>query len=320
MAEATGRITLWAVEVFVATAEEQSISAAARRLGASPSSVSQQLSNLENAVAATLLNRRERPVTLTAAGETFRRRAQTILNEAALAKSELAGMNHGALTRLRLGMIEDFDAGVTPLLLGQLAGEMQSTQFLLETGASHRLFDQLDARALDLVVAADLGSVASWMEVHPLMQEPFVAVVPKGAIPKGDVLDALKKLPLIQYTTRHHMGRVVAEHLGQQKLRLSQSFELDSYSAIMAMVAGGAGWSILTPLGVTHAKRFRDQVDVLPLPFAPLTRTITLTARKGDMGDIPQEVAERLRKLLLERIIQPGHAQLPWLKPELRLL
>ena len=142
----------------MATAEEQSISAAARRLNASPSSVSQQLSNLEAGVGATLLNRRERPVTLTPAGEVFRRRAQAILNEAALAKSELTRMDHSSLTQLRLGMIEDFDAGVTPLLLGQLAREMKSTQFLLETGASHRLFDQLDARALDVVVAADLGA------------------------------------------------------------------------------------------------------------------------------------------------------------------
>ena len=49
-----GRITLWAIEIFVATADEGSISAAARRLGASPSAVSQQLTNLEAAVGASL--------------------------------------------------------------------------------------------------------------------------------------------------------------------------------------------------------------------------------------------------------------------------
>lgn len=272
MADGSGRITLWAVEVFIATAEEQSISAAARRLGASPSSVSQQLSNLEAAVGATLLNRKERPVSLTRAGEVFRRRAETILNEAALAKSEMAAMDHRTLTRLRLGMIEDFDAGVTPALLSALAQEMDGTQFLLETGASHRLIDQLDARALDVVVAADLGASAPWMEVYPLLREPFVSVVPKGTISGDNVLETLLEMPLIQYSTRHHMGRMVADHLSRQKLTLSRSFELDSYSAIMAMVANGAGWTILTPLGVTHAMRFRDQVDVLPLPFAPLPR------------------------------------------------
>ncbi|MFV2037990.1 MAG: LysR family transcriptional regulator, partial [Paracoccaceae bacterium] len=74
MVETPKKITLWGIEVFVATAQEQSISAAARRLGASPSSISQQLSNLETALGAPLLNRRERPVTLTPAGEAFRTR------------------------------------------------------------------------------------------------------------------------------------------------------------------------------------------------------------------------------------------------------
>ena len=39
MVAASGRVTLWGIEVFVATAQERSISAAARRLGASPSAV-----------------------------------------------------------------------------------------------------------------------------------------------------------------------------------------------------------------------------------------------------------------------------------------
>ena len=38
-----GRVTLWAVEVFVALAEEGAISAVARRLGVSASGVSQQI-------------------------------------------------------------------------------------------------------------------------------------------------------------------------------------------------------------------------------------------------------------------------------------
>ena len=77
-----GRITLWAIEIFVATADEGSISAAARRLGTSPSTVSQQLTNLETAVGANLLLRNARPVSLTLAGEIFLRRAKAIIAEA----------------------------------------------------------------------------------------------------------------------------------------------------------------------------------------------------------------------------------------------
>jgi DNA-binding transcriptional LysR family regulator len=286
MTSTSGRITLWGVEVFLATAEEASISAAARRLGTSAATVSQQLTNLETALGATLLNRGERPVTLTPAGEMFLRRANTILNEADQARAELAMADLSRLTRFRLGMIEDFDADVTPRLLSLMAEELRSCQFLLETGASHRLYDLLDARALDVIVAADMGA-GEGMEVHPLLVEPFVVAAPKGTV-RGDVLTDLRRLPLIQYTTRHYMGRLIADHLARQNLLLAHRFELDSYHAIMAMVAQGAGWTILTPLGWMRAQRFQAQVEVLPLPFAPLSRTISLTARRGVLGDMPE--------------------------------
>jgi DNA-binding transcriptional LysR family regulator len=321
MAEAQGRITLWGVEVFLAAAEERSISAAARRLGASVSGVSQQLSALELALGVTLMDRSARPMRLTPAGEMFRRRAQVIVNEAEQARAELASGDLAGLTRLRLGMVEDFDSDVTPRLLTALAAELTHCQFLLETGASHRLFEQLDTRALDMVVAADMGAPAEWMEVHPLLTEPFVVAVPRGAVAPGDeVLAQLRALPLILYTQRHHMGRQIAGHLARQDLMLAHRFELDSYHAIMAMVAEGAGWTILTPLGFLHAQRFRDRAEVLPLPFAPLSRTISLNARRGVLKGMPEQVAGRLRPLLQELIVAPAVARMPWIAGDLRVL
>lgn len=321
MAEAQGRITLWGVEVFLAAAEERSISAAARRLGASVSGVSQQLSALELALGVTLMDRSARPMRLTPAGEMFRRRAQVIVNEAEQARAELASGDLAGLTRLRLGMVEDFDSDVTPRLLTAMAAELTHCQFLLETGASHRLFEQLDTRALDMVVAADMGAAADWMEVHPLLTEPFIVAAPRGAVdPTGDVLAQLRSLPLILYTQRHHMGRQIAAHFALQDLRPAHRFELDSYHAIMAMVVEGAGWTILTPLGFLHAQRFRDRADVLPLPFAPLSRTISLNARRSVLKGMPEQVATRLRPLLQELIVAPAVCRMPWIEGELRVL
>jgi len=320
MVHTSGRITLWGIEAFVATAEEGSVSAAARRLGASPSGISQQISGLEAALGAPLMDRSTRPVTLTPAGQMFRRRAQSILAEAQQAQAEVKAQDLSALTDFRLGMIEDFDADVTPRLLSDMAEELKTCQFVLETGASHRLFDLLDARALDVIVAADMGAAADWMEVHPLLQEPFVAAVPKGGVAGGDALEALRALPLIQYTLRHHMGRQIADHLARQNLTLAHRFELDSYHAILAMVAGGAGWTILTPLGYLRAQRFHDKVELMPLPFAPLSRTISLSARKGVLQDMPARIAGRLRPLIRELIVSPATQRMPWLGGDLKVL
>lgn len=317
MVETAGRVTLWGIEVFLAIAEERSISAAARRLGASNSSTSQQLSNIETALGTRLVDRSARPLGLTPAGELFRRRARVIVDEADQARAELAMGDHAELSRLRLGMIEDFDADVTPRFLGEMAESFTRTRFLLETGPSHRLNDQLDARALDVIVAADIGAPADWMEVHPLIEEPFVAAAPRGV---GGGLDALRALPLIQYSTRHRMGRVIAEHLARQDLALAHRFELDSYHAIMAMVAAGAGWTILTPLGVLRAHRFVDAVALHPLPVEPLTRRISLSARAGVLGEMPGEMSDRLKRLLGGLIVAPAHERYGFLKDGLRVL
>lgn len=312
MVDTPGRLTLWGIEVFAAVAEERSVSAAARRLDASPSAVSQQLANLEAALGATLFDRSARPLALTPAGDLFRLRAQAILNEAAEARAELGSHDLSRLARFNLGVIEDFDAEVTPRLLGQIGDMLRGTRFLLQTGASHRLYDLLEARVLDIIVATQSEAPADWMEVHPLLEEPFVVVRPKGR--KDDAL------PLIHYTRRHLMGRQIAAHLEREGLRFESRFEIDSYVSIMAMVARGMGWSILTPLGVMCGGAALDRVDIGPLPVAPLTRRISLIARRDGLFEMPGEVAGRLRPLLAERIVAPSLDRMPWLGDSLRVL
>ena len=322
MRASSGRITLWGIEVFLAVAEEGSVSAAAKRLDASVSAVSQQLSNLEAALGTVLVDRSQRPARLTVSGTILRRRANRILSEAEQARAELAAGDLSHLTDLRLGMIEDFDADVTPRLLSDMAQELTQCRFLLETGPSHRLLDLLETRTLDMIVAAEHPApVPDWMEVHPLFEEPFIAAAPKGVLsPDAEPLEALAELPLIQYTERHLMGRQIAAHLARHRLSLPHRFSLDSYHAILAMVAAGTGWTILTPLGYLRAQRFRDEVDVIPLPVPPLSRRIALMARAEILRDMPLRFATRLRPLLASMIVAPTTARYPWLGSDLRVL
>ncbi len=316
MSDTGGRLTLWGVEVFLAAAEEGSVSAAARRLGASPSAISQQITNLETVLGAELLNRSNRPMTLTPAGRMLRTRAQVIQSEAARARSEIAGLDLTRLGQLRLGMVEDFEASVTPTLIADMADSLSKTQFELQTGPSHRLLDKLEHRALDVVVAADLGPPAAWMDVRPLLRDPFVMVVPKG---HGATLEALAALPYIEYTSRHAMGRALSAHLSEQGMRTPRRFELDSYRAMLAMVAGGTGWTILTVLGAQHAGRYASEIDVHPLPVAPLSRQLSLFAHTDGMPDMAEDIAVRLRPLIQTRVVAPALQTWPWLADQIGL-
>lgn len=317
-----GRVTLWGIEVFRAIAEEGAIQGAARRLGVSASAVSQQLTSLEAALATTLIERAARPLRLSAAGSIFLRHARIMLEAAEEARAEIARADLSALPALRLGMIEDLEADVTPALLASLPEELALARFTLETGPSHHLLAQLEARTLDLVVTADLGAEArAAREVHGLIREPFVAVLPPGHAPRplgpGAAMDGL---PLIQYATRHLMGGQIAAHLIAHGHVPGARYELDSYHAILAMVAAGHGWAILTPLALHRARRFHGAVEVAPLPLPAFSRNLVISARPGALGAIPARVAERLRHLLEHEVINPALGHWPWLEGELALL
>ena len=258
---------------------------------------------------------------LTPAGEMFLKRAQTILNEAAQAAAELTVADMSSRVRLRLGMIEDFDADVTPGLLMRLSEDMPKAQFLLETGASHRMIEKLETRGLDVAVAAETADLPTNLETHPLLHDPYVVVAPKRLIrDEAKMIQVLRTHPLIQYTSRHVMGRQIAAHLARHNLVLSHRFELDSYHSIMAMVSRGEGWTILTPLGVMRAKRFMDRVDAFPLPFAPLGRQISLIARRDDAHGMAETLAGHLRPLIAEEILEFCHGRMPWLKDQMMVI
>lgn len=318
MAANSGRMTLWGIEVFVAVVKSGAISAAAKQLDSSASTVSQQITNLEATIGARLIDRATRPVELTPAGALFHRRAMTILSEAEQARSELAIYDLSQLTRFRLGMIEDFDADVTPRLLADMAEDLKGCHFVLETGASYHLAAMLESRALDVIVAADLDISADWMEIYPLLSDPFMIVAPMGTVDPGqDTLPQLLDLPFIRYSSRQMMGRQIEQHLKTIGLNLPHRFELDSYHAIMAMVAGGAGWTMTTPLGYTHARRFMGKVQVMALPFAPMARNISVFARKDALETMPRDMATSLRPLVQAMIVDPCIKEMPWLLPDL---
>ncbi len=308
------RLTLRNIEIFIAAIEEGSVAAAARRLETSPSSISQHLSNLEEDLGTTLIDRSKRPLALTPAGVLFRRRAANILNEATRARAELAAADYTTLTHLSLAVIDDFEPDVTPALMASLSTELPECHIVLRTGASHANLAALESRAVDMCIAAEPDTPETWMEAFPLLNEPFVLLTPKGVVnPAKPALPQLQNLPFIRFPRDQVVGRMIEARLTTERLALPQKFEIDSYQSIMAMVAQGTGWAIAPPMCFLRAQRFQAQVDMLPLPF-PITRRISLFARKGTLDRMPQDIATRLAGLIEDMLVDGATRDHPWLK------
>ncbi|HIP24077.1 MAG TPA: LysR family transcriptional regulator [Rhodobacteraceae bacterium] len=315
------RLTLRNIEIFIAAIEEGSVAAAARRLSTSPSSISQHLSNLEEDLGTTLIDRTKRPLALTPAGVLFRRRAANILNEATRARAELAAADYTTLTHLSLAVIDDFEPDVTPALMASLAAEMPDCHIVLQTGASHANLAALESRSVDMCIAAEPDRPESWMEIYPLLNEPFVLLAPTGIVnPSKPALPQLLSKPFIRFPRSQVVGRMIEARLTAEHITLPQKFEIDSYQSIMAMVAQGTGWAITPPMCYLRAQRFQPDVDILPLPFEGLARRISLFARKDTLDKMPSGIAARLTTLIDDALIKPTTASHPWLKDGFRRL
>jgi DNA-binding transcriptional LysR family regulator len=317
---AAGGVTLRAMEVFVAVVEAGSMSAAAGRLKASPSGVSQQVANLEQALGVKLLDRQARPIALTPAGFLFERRALAVLDEVKLARGELMELRLSSLPRLRLAMIDELDVILTPELIGALARRYPQCAFEAWSGGSLDHIAALEERRADVVVAADNGEDQDWLERHRLLREPFVLVSAKGLLdPAGDVLAQLLAAPLVRYSERLHMGRQIERHLRRIRLRPPRRYAFNSSHSVLAMVCDSGGWALTTPLSYLDGGQFHARIEIAPLPFAGFFRTVSLLARRGELGEVPAALAELCRELVEKRCVAEARKAIPWLGEAMRV-
>ena len=313
-------VTLRGLEVFEALAATGSVAQAAELTGLSQPAVSQQLRNLETALATELIDHGKRPMLLTPAGQNFLSRTEAALAQLRLAQSELTVMDLAHLSALSIGIIDDFDNDLTPRLVTTLADSLKRCKFKMVTAFSHEIVDDLISKRLHIAISASTGVMMEGVIEYPLARDPFILVTPKGSFIDGAGIDQLRRLPFLRYEREQLIGRQIEAHLARQKVELENRFEIGSHLALMAMVSRRIGWSLTTPLGFLRAGRFHAEVDAHPLPFKPFARTISLYASADWAGGVPNDVANTMRRLLQAHMIDPAVSKLPWLSGQMRLL
>lgn len=140
-----------ALELFVAVAETNSFSTAAKKLGLPKSTISRGLQRLEKELGVTLVNRTTRQVSLSTAGEALLERVGPQL--AALKKSvgELPESEEKPSGHLRITAAVDFGATWLPELVTAFVARCPSVS--VEVNVSNRLVD-LVAERFDLAFRA----------------------------------------------------------------------------------------------------------------------------------------------------------------------
>jgi DNA-binding transcriptional LysR family regulator len=164
---------------FVAVAEELHFGRAARRLHISQPPLSTQIRALEDLVGAQLLNRTQRKVELTKAGEALLREARQVLERAAGAVLAAQRASRGEAGELLVGFVSVADYNVVPPLLREFRSRAPGVRLALREATTDRLVQDLADGRIDLAFVLPPLEDAG-LEYRPVHREPLVCALPQS--------------------------------------------------------------------------------------------------------------------------------------------
>ncbi|WJY11331.1 LysR family transcriptional regulator [Pectobacteriaceae bacterium C80] len=170
-------IDMYAVHVFVTMAEAGSMTAAATRLGLTPSAVSQTIRLLEEDFGVMLVNRARRPVVLTPYGIALKNRGEILTEEIANLKAQVLEAGKGIKPDLRIGLVDSFAITCGSVFTKRLM--KSSSQLLIRTGLSPQQGEALMRRELDLIVTSDPLIDTDSVVRYRLFSEGYFIITPQ---------------------------------------------------------------------------------------------------------------------------------------------
>jgi DNA-binding transcriptional LysR family regulator len=145
--------------VFAEVVDAGSMSAAARRLGMSPSAVSQTIRALEQQGGVTLLHRSTRKLALTEAGERYYPHCRRMLEAARAAAQSLQQARDAPTGELRVSAPVGFAIHIAPALAPLLA---EAPQLRLRLLVDDAMIDLIDAR-IDVAIRVGRLADSNWV-------------------------------------------------------------------------------------------------------------------------------------------------------------
>jgi len=279
--------TLRQLHSFVAAVETGSLSAAARTLGITQPAASQQVKELERALATRLLQRGAGPLHPTAAGEavlTQARKVQAAVDDLRAAAAKFQG---GDMGRVRLGTGATACIHLLPPLLTRMKQRMPGLEIIIATGNTPDMLGRVLTGGLDLALVTLAGRLDRALEARRLIAEPLVAYAPETLLPAAASLTPamLAALPLILYESGGATRGVVDAWFRRAGLAPRPIMELGSVEAIKVLAESGLGATILPRTALPPPGAAMPE-GMASRPLRPAaTRTLAVVLRRDKLRD-----------------------------------
>lgn len=269
------------LRIFVAVAEEKSITRGASRLQISQPAVSKELRDLERSLDISLMDRTPHGISLTDAGAVLLEYARKMFGVEVEAERILDEMKGLARGRLILGASTTVGIYKMPEALRQFKDRYPNIDIQVEINNDHEIQRSLLDRRCDLAYTggfiehADLVSKA-------IMTDQLVAVASPdhpAARRRSLRLKDLAKTPLILREHGSGMRAVLERYMASKGLNMSDVMSLASTEAVKRAAALGIGVAVISSLTV-EAELKRTELVTLDVEGLPLERPIRMVQLK----------------------------------------
>lgn len=179
-ARISGEITIRRLQIFWAIAHTTSLTKAAKLLGVSQPSLSQQLANLEAVIGGRLFDRTPTSMALTELGASILGRAEAVLRSLQEFEDCLPQASRAAPRTIRIAGVASVLRGLVPAALRALRAAEPQLDFDLLEAAPTEIIDLLYARraSMGLLPANAVAEAASGFRQELVAEDPYVLAVP----------------------------------------------------------------------------------------------------------------------------------------------
>ncbi|HEJ7932057.1 LysR family transcriptional regulator [Serratia marcescens] len=231
--------------IFATVVAEGSLAGAARRLGMTPSAVSQHMRSLEKALGVPLLHRSTRRLALTEAGAAFYPGCEAMLQQAQQAEQRLAELRDTLVGELRIAT----PVGIGGRSLAEALSPLLQAhpKLTLRVLADDRIVDMIEQR-VDIALRANRQLADANMIAHPLTAWPMVLCAAPSYLSQHGVPEKPQDLVQHRWISSGYSGAYLdlLHQSGQQvKLRLAEGqIVSESMNVMRAFTRAGLGISV----------------------------------------------------------------------------
>jgi DNA-binding transcriptional LysR family regulator len=286
------------LRVLRAVVADGSIQGAAASLGYTPSAISQHLTALQKETGLMLLQRSGRGIEPTMAGRAVAAEAARIFERLADLESLVADLRAGRVGALSVSYFASAGAVWIPPVVATIAREFPRLRLDL------RLIELLaaDSGAPDVEIVVDgaeSGGIAGY-QVHPLLTEPYLAVVPVTSAlahrTQVDLVELRDEAWVDNDVARGPCRQAVLDACSTVGFSPAFHIETQDYPTAIRFVAEGMGITVIPRLGLGTLP---DSTVAVPIVNPTPRRSISVRVR-DTAANHPAVI--RMLELLDERV------------------